>query len=239
MASRKPPSQPLQAAHQLLRRAHSPSTAERLFTEKALHKPLLLQPTVGGTDKRALRRHVRLRKKAYYLGKQKPKPLSAKEKRTLGLHQLDRARGEYRHEIYKGLHRLWCGYLAEVLGLDSDPNKTITAASHGSLLSSADFHGAELEVVRCACPGRVGIKGIVVRDTKFTFAIVTERDEVKIIPKRGTVFRYEIRVPVPQPSGQHTVPVKRFVFEVHGSQMEMRPADRATRKFKWKAMAYL
>lgn len=51
--------------------------------------------------------------------------------------------------------------------------------AHGSKLVSADFHGAEVEVVRSAAGGRVGIKGIVVRDTKFTFVVVTEKDEVK------------------------------------------------------------
>lgn len=55
----------------------------------------------------------------------------------------------------------------------------ITALSHGSKLVSADFHGAEIEVVRSRCGGRVGVKGIVVKDTKFTFVIVTENDVVK------------------------------------------------------------
>jgi ribonuclease P protein subunit POP4 len=30
-----------------------------------------------------------------------------------------------------------------------------------------------------------------------------------------------------------------LVFELHGNQFEFRPADRASRKFKWKAMDYL
>lgn len=55
----------------------------------------------------------------------------------------------------------------------------ITPQSHGSKLVTADFHGAEVEVVRSRCPGRVGVKGIVARDTKFTFMIVTKKDEVK------------------------------------------------------------
>jgi ribonuclease P protein subunit POP4 len=55
----------------------------------------------------------------------------------------------------------------------------ITPQSHGSKLVTADFHGAEVEVVRSRCSGRVGVKGIVARDTKFAFMIVTEKDEVK------------------------------------------------------------
>lgn len=70
--------------------------------------------------------------------------------------------------------------MQEVLELKTPPHAAhITPNSHGSKLASADFHGAEIEVVRSRCAGRVGAKGIVVRDTKFTFVIVTERDEMK------------------------------------------------------------
>ena len=58
----------------------------------------------------------------------------------------------------------------------------VSAQTHGSLLAGIDFHGAEIEVVRClgagggnkgaGCVGRVGTKGIVVRDTKYTFVVV-------------------------------------------------------------------
>lgn len=80
-----------------------------------------------------------------------------------------------------GLNRLWKGYVWEVLGLNGSTggNKAVLAQNHGALLASLDFHGAEIEVVRCGCVGRVGTKGIVVRDTKFTFVVVTRRDEVR------------------------------------------------------------
>jgi ribonuclease P protein subunit POP4 len=32
---------------------------------------------------------------------------------------------------------------------------------------------------------------------------------------------------------------RNLVFELHGNQFEFRPADRASRKFKWKNMDYL
>lgn len=34
-------------------------------------------------------------------------------------------------------------------------------------------------------------------------------------------------------------PSRNLVFELHGSQFEFRPADRANRKFKLKVMDYL
>lgn len=73
--------------------------------------------------------------------------------------------------------------MQEILDLKDHSNgqgqPPVTSLSHGSKLVSADFHGAEIEVVKSRCSGRVGLKGIVVRDTKFTFLIVTKDDKVK------------------------------------------------------------
>ena len=55
----------------------------------------------------------------------------------------------------------------------------VTANSAGSKLVSADYHGAELLVVRSRCVGMVGLQGIVVRDTKFTFQIITKQNQLK------------------------------------------------------------
>lgn len=120
----------------------------------------------------------------------------------LGVHEVPA--GARRWEVYEGLYRLWVGYVWEVLGL-SDLRETgegkeghgtteeeegdgrgrrkegayVTAASAGSKLASADFHGAQVEVVRSRCVGRVGTRGIVVKDTKFTFEIITRKNELK------------------------------------------------------------
>ncbi|KAI5295362.1 hypothetical protein KEM55_006219 [Ascosphaera atra] len=116
----------------------------------------------------------------------------------------------------------------------------VNPSAHGSKLASADFHGAEVMVVRSRAVERVGIRGIVVRDTKFTFVVVTEGNAVKTIPKEHTVFRFE--VPLPESEGQTdeassegaAADKKSLVFELHGSQFENRPVDRANKKFKWR-----
>lgn len=172
---------PTHVAHELLSRAHSPDTAQQLFTERIRQKPLYLRPTSPTpADNRSRRRLHRLRKKEYFLRKQKPQPLSAREKRVSGIHSIPKE--ECKYEIFKGLHELWVQYMHEVLDIKDRKASAIpqiTAQAHGSKLVSADYHGAEVEVVRSRCAGRVGIKGIVVRDTKFTFLIVTKNDVVK------------------------------------------------------------
>lgn len=131
------------------------------------------------------------------------------------------------YSVYRGLNRLWQGYVCEALGLRKATTTTITtttttsaaaataattttsttprignearkhtqvnkvadaadaagvvvvsAQTHGAQLASLDYHGAELEVVRCRCVGRVGVSGVVIRDTKFTFVLVTRADVV-------------------------------------------------------------
>ena len=66
---------------------------------------------------------------------------------------------------------------------------------------------------------------------------------ILVIPKRHTIFRFEI----PQPGStqsqseettamEETGDVRALVFELHGSQFETRAPDRATKKFKPKHM---
>ncbi|KAJ6078857.1 hypothetical protein N7467_008610 [Penicillium canescens] len=232
-------------AHTLLSRAYSPDSTTAQFTEKIKQKPLYLRPTEStATDNRSRRRLHRLRKKEYFLKHQKPRPLSAREKRTSGLHDLPKE--ECKYAIFKGLHELWVGYMHEILDLKPGAHPgPVSALVHGSKLVSADYHGAEVEVVRSSCSGRVGVRGIVVRDTKFTFVLVTERDEMKTIPKEQTIFRFTVPLPISSKGEQDQQKesgadgAKPLVFELHGSQFENRPVDRANKKFKWRNIDYL
>ncbi|PGH19570.1 hypothetical protein AJ80_03906 [Polytolypa hystricis UAMH7299] len=185
-------------AHQLLSRAHSPDTTAKLFTERVKNRPLFLRPTSPTPeDNRARRRLHRLRKKEYFLRKQKPQPFSAREKRKTGIHKLRKE--EIKYDVFKGLHKMWVNYMHGVLGLNQDKKNQgkVTALSHGPMLASADFHGAELEVVRSRCVSRVGVKGIVVRDSKFSFVIVTEKNESKSNDSKRT---YSVQVSGPSRS---------------------------------------
>jgi ribonuclease P protein subunit POP4 len=91
-----------------------------------------------------------------------------------------------RWEVYRGLRALWWGYMRELLGVKvrgegegGDRGAFVEARTVGPMVASADFHGAEVKVVRARCVDRVGIRGVVVRDTKFCFEVVTRKDEVK------------------------------------------------------------
>lgn len=106
------------------------------------------------------------------------------------------------------------------------------ANTGGPLLVSADYHGAKMEVVRSRCSSRVGVKGIVVKDTKFTFELITEKNELKIVPKEHTVFRFEVPFAEHVKEEETKEARKPLVFEIYGNQFEVRAPDRANRKFK-------
>jgi ribonuclease P protein subunit POP4 len=69
---------------------------------------------------------------------------------------------------------MWVGYMQELIAGQVPVTPAVVAK-----LVSAEFVGAEMEVVRCRCVSRVGIKGIVVKDSKFVFDIITRGNEIK------------------------------------------------------------
>lgn len=167
-------------AHTLLLNAHLPEIASAIFTEKVLHKPLHLRPTspdLGSRDARAQRRLNRLRKKEKSQRRQKLKPLSAKEKRVSEIYDIPKNAQKY--DIYVPLHQMWLGYMWELLGMNEGTAAYVTAQTAGSKLASSDYHGSEVTVVRSRCTSLVGLAGIVVRDTKFTFQIITKKNQLK------------------------------------------------------------
>lgn len=207
------------ATQDLLARAHSPDSVNRIYSEKIQYRNLHLKPTSpppATLNARAARRKARQDAKSL---KAEAQASSSRERHKLGLDDIPR--DGQRYEIYAPLNNLWMGYIQEVLGNDIYKGGPGAAAK----LASAEFHGAEVEVVRSQCPGRVGTKGIVVRDRKFVFEVITLRKGLKIIPKTGTTFRVEV-VATNSPQDE------KFVFELLGDQLMLRSADRANRKFK-------
>lgn len=224
----------------LLARAHPPDTAASIFSDRVQQRPLFLRPaSPTAADGRERRRRARLAKKTYFLKHQRPRPLSARERRVSGLYKLEPARerksggsddgdggdgssvrreveedagtgtttatptpdtGKRAHKgaralaraptadyaVFAGLHRLWTEYMWEALDLARpSPNGPVAASAgitpgtHGSRLTSADYHGARLTVVRSRCVSRIGLTGIVARETKFAFVLVTKNNRVK------------------------------------------------------------
>ena len=168
----------------LLARAHSPNVTEQIFKDKVQYKPLHLRPTSPdptSQDARAQRRLQRVRKRDKALRKRpKPKPLSARDRRILGVYDIPKELRKY--DVYVPLNEMWVKYMWDILGLKEGQQTRVNAGGSGNVLATADYHGAKLTVVRSKCSSLVNLKGIVAKDTKFTFQIITEKNELKSKP---------------------------------------------------------
>jgi ribonuclease P protein subunit POP4 len=169
-------------ALELLSRAQG-DLAQTVFTDAVLHKPLVIRPTTSAdqsSDARSARQRARAARAAESaLRNRKPKPLSAKEKRELGLYHIPESQQDF--QLFEPLHRLWLAYIRDVLASRGRNLETAFADAKGAgpLLAAADMHGAVVTVVRCRCVGRVGLTGLIAKETKYTFEVITRQNTLK------------------------------------------------------------
>lgn len=148
--------------------------------------------------------------------------LSLSERRRLGLYQLRRHGSKYSDAV--PMNDLWLQYISNLLQLDSIENCGFAAqpedkqwAQVSLALYRADYHGAELEVVRTKCSSLRGIKGIVLMDTKNTFKVISKDNVIRTLPKSPCVFSLQI---------------KGYTCTLYGKYFCTRPAERSVKKVK-------
>lgn len=148
---------------------------------------------------------------------------------------------ETKFEMYLPLHRLWLGYISELLGLGPQPAETVTeekaampnVTAMQSKLVKADFHGSIMTVRQSKNPCLVGISGIVVYESENGFRVITRGNKLKMLPKQNAVFTFG--VPVYSTIGSGTVLDEAHVeLDLYGNHFRFRSSDRASRKYKYK-----
>ncbi|WWC85564.1 uncharacterized protein L201_000428 [Kwoniella dendrophila CBS 6074] len=98
------------------------------------------------------------------------------------------------------LNHLHTQYLFQLLSLPPLPNKlpsseegipiTINSEVLLSKISKSDFTGVKIQVVSSRNKSLIGIGGIIIEETYSTFRLViSTKNQIKIIPKDGTLFR--------------------------------------------------
>ncbi|GCE97363.1 hypothetical protein ZYGM_004918 [Zygosaccharomyces mellis] len=131
---------------------------------------------------------------------------------------------------FRPMHeQLWMGYIKEMLNIPPEIRDTskfnINRSQALFKLSMADYNGSFLKVVKSVNKNMIGIKGIVIWDSQKNFIMMTEGtlvDEIKCIPKKGTIFALEI--PINDKDA--------LQFSILGDRFKYRSSDRAGRKFK-------
>ncbi|XP_065051705.1 ribonuclease P protein subunit p29-like [Rhopilema esculentum] len=171
-------------------------TESRLLTQLKL-KPLMVDPI----------HKVKIKRKNRVTG------LSAKQKRELGLCKIPEENQKY--ENYVPLNKLWNDYMKSLLGLRGQ--SSLKMKSIENKLLKADYHGALLKVTKSKCSTYIGSCGIVLKETKNMFYIVTQSDKVSGVPKNNNLFEFEL---------------EGYTFEIFGNNFRFRPGERSARKFK-------
>ncbi|KLO17369.1 RNase P subunit p29-like protein [Schizopora paradoxa] len=215
-----------------------------LYENRVKGKHLILETSTRSrkeNEERQLQRaKERERKKLGGMGR--------KEAAFTGMWKLEKEQTKYR--LFIPLHQLWLGYMSELLGLwkapeqqtASMPTMPNSAGMHAKLVK-ADFHGSIISVKQSKNPCLVGVKGIVILETENAFRIITKNDQVKLIPKRNSIFTfsiplYDIRSNLPKTDEISDVDpldtIPKMEFELYGNQFCFRSADRASKKFKAK-----
>ncbi|XP_050079718.1 ribonuclease P protein subunit p29 [Anopheles maculipalpis] len=157
--------------------------------------------------------HCRSKKKV--LRTKPKKKLSRKEIKELGLYTLPPDTVKYADALK--LHRMWCGYYQTIFPSELPD---VTEARYNTAVASllkADYHGAKIQIIRSKQSSVVGMKGIVVLDTKGTFKMVSKDDKLRTIPKNDSQFE---------------VICKDQIVTIFGKHLNARPAERSVKKAK-------
>ncbi|CAE6410337.1 unnamed protein product [Rhizoctonia solani] len=142
-----------------------------------------------------------------------------------------------KYSTFVDIHKLWCGYMSELLNLPTlaSINEPLEAylSTHSigmqTKLVKADFHGCKMTVKASKCPTLIGSSGVVIEETANVFRIITTDDRVKVLPKQNSIFTFTIPLKTDQ-NGENL----QLQFELYGNQFRYRAEDRASRKFKSK-----
>ncbi|KAH8585099.1 POP4 like ribonuclease P subunit [Cryptosporidium sp. chipmunk genotype I] len=127
------------------------------------------------------------------------------------------------------LHQLWKQYikgLTESNSVNSGPNGVVGARGGRGIrfsqlsqsLSQADLHGSMISVISSKNKSCVNVQGIVVKETKETFVIISADDKVRTILKSQSIFGIVIS--------------NDYLVTIYGSQLCYHPCERIKHKFR-------
>lgn len=111
--------------------------------------------------------------------KRSKKHMSLKQHKRIG--SFDLPKEFHNFDIFKPMHERWKSYVLQLL-------KIVGKEQLAQCFFNADLHGAIILVVQCKIAAYVGIHGVMVRETKETFGIVTQDNKFKVVPKKLSVF---------------------------------------------------
>lgn len=223
---------PLEA--QLLARSHDLHKTVELLTERYAPPFISLDSTSQAVKKESIFKTKKSKKKSSSLIKKKLRKFIKKNKHLQNVykqtHNEETHNKMIKYENYVELNKLWIEYIQDLLQINnSKPNKMILQK-----LSSIEFVGCFVNVLKSRNKDLIGKNGIILIDTMKFFIIIEDINEgqLKMIMKEGSVFNFIIPLSKIDEFDENDEVLE---FSIIGSRICYRSDDRATRKFKSKA----
>lgn len=139
-----------------------------------------------------------------------------------------------KYDDFLQLNLLWTQYIQDLLQVDQLKGSSLQPVL--SKLSSADFNGCFLNVLKSKNKQLVDSCGIVVWDSKNFFIVVKPDNGLKMLEKKGTMFNFVVPLyDVLEPDGSNEC----VEFTIIGTRFQYRSSDRSGRKFKAKSVVDL
>ncbi|XP_024028738.1 ribonuclease P protein subunit p29 [Morus notabilis] len=165
--------------HNLLQNGDSAQKYMQGSRSKKIDNVILLDNYVQG---RRMPTGSRLRALQIH-SKRSKKHMSMKQHKKHG--SLDLPRELHKYENFKPMHEMWKDYMTQLL-------KVCGKNQIAQCLMEADLHGAIILVVECKITSFTGVSGIVIRETAETFGIITQDDKFRVVPKKFSVFVFQV-----------------------------------------------
>ncbi|CAL0328272.1 unnamed protein product [Lupinus luteus] len=115
--------------------------------------------------------------------KRSKKHMSMKQHKKQG--SLDLPQGFHKYDLFKPMHEMWKDYMMRLL-------KSTAQHLLPQCLLGADLHGAIILVVGCKMAHFIGTSGIMIRETAEAFGIITEDNKFQVVPKKVSVFVFQV-----------------------------------------------
>ncbi|KZP10489.1 RNase P/MRP p29 subunit [Athelia psychrophila] len=175
-------------------------------------------------EKRAKAAADKAKKKAGVIGR--------REANDKGVWTLERE--QTRFALFVPIHRLWLGYMSELLALPMPGTRPVdrampAAAGMHAKLVKADFHGSFITVRQSKNPCLVGLSGIVIHETENAFKVITKHNTLKLLPKQNSIFVLAVPLyayaysvaPLPNAPPPPTPPAPNAPREPHRTETAM------------------
>lgn len=123
--------------------------------------------------------------------------LNSKLKKSLKLYKLDKNE-KLDYGKYEKMHESWQAYASSCLltclpkGAEESSENLLNEENVLNCLKQIDYHGAYLTVTRSNSKFLIGLSGIVLQDKKNVFYLLTKESNIKIVPKIGSLFEFEL-----------------------------------------------